>query len=68
MMDRMELSNEMTRFLNDDQYLVTLKIRNNLNARRTDKPNEPPFTSDHMTSKMDPLMTTQSNRLKDDSK
>lgn len=68
MMDLMELSNEMTRFLNDDQYFVTLKMRSNRNALKTDKPNEPPFTSDQMTSKIDPLMTTQSNRLNDDSK
>ena len=68
MMDLMELSKEMTRFLNEDQYLVTLKIRSSRSARNTDKPKEPPFTSDQMTSKIDPLMTTQSKRLNDDSK
>lgn len=68
MMDLMELSNEMTRFLSDDQYFVTLNIRKSRSARNTDNPNEPPFTSDQITSKIDPLMTTQSKRLNEDSK
>lgn len=68
MMDRMELSKEMTRLRRDDQYLVTLNIRSNLRARNTDNPKEPPFTSDQITSKIEPVMTTQSKRLKADSK
>lgn len=68
MIDRMELSNEMTRFLRDDQYLVTLNILSRRNARSTDRPNEPPFTDDQITSNIDPEMTTQSKRLNDDSK
>lgn len=68
MMDLIELSNEMTRFRSEDQYFVTLNIRRSRRARSTDRPNDPPFTSDHITSKIDPEMTTQSNRLNDDSK
>lgn len=68
MMDLMELSNEMTRFRSEDQYLVTLKMRSRRNARNTDNPKDPPFTSDQITSKIEPLMTTQSKRLNDDSK
>lgn len=68
MMDLIELSNEMTRFLSDDQYLVTLNILSKRNARNTESPKEPPFTSDHITSKIEPEMTTQSNLLNDDSK
>lgn len=68
MMDLIELSSEMTRFLNEDQYFVTLKMRSSRKALSTDKPNEPPFSSDQITSKMDPLMTTQSKRLNEDSK
>lgn len=68
MMDRIELSSEMTRFLSEDQYLVTLKMRRSRRARSTDSPNEPPFTADQITSKMEPVMTTQSKRLKADSK
>ena len=45
MMERIELSNDMTKFRKDDQYLVTLKIRSNLRARRTDKPNEPAIST-----------------------
>ena len=37
-MERMELRREMTRFLSEDQYLVTLKILNSLNALSTDSP------------------------------
>lgn len=68
MMDLIELSREITRFLSDDQYLVTLNILKSLSALNTDNPNDPPLTSDHMTSNMDPDMTTQSKRLKADSK
>lgn len=66
--DRIELSSEITRFRSDDQYLVTLKMRSSRNALSTDRPKEPPFTSDQITSKIDPLITTQSNRLNEDSK
>lgn len=68
MMDLIELSNEITKFLRDDQYLVTLKILSKRKARRTERPKEPPFTSDHITSNIEPDMTTQSKRLNDDSK
>lgn len=67
-MDLIELSNEITRLRRDDQYLVTLKIRKSRRARSTEKPKEPPLSSDHTTSKIDPQMTTQSNRLNEDSK
>ncbi|KAL3280078.1 hypothetical protein HHI36_017584 [Cryptolaemus montrouzieri] len=67
-MDLIELSSEMTRLRRDDQYLVTLKIRSSLNARSTENPKEPPLNSDHITSNMEPDITTQSNRLKADSK
>ena len=66
--DLIELSNDITRFLKDDQYLVTLKIRRRRKARRTEKPNDPPLTCDQMTSNIDPQMTTQSKRLNEDSK
>lgn len=66
--DLIELSNEITRLRNDDQYFVTLNIRNRRNARNTENPNDPPLSSDHTTSKIDPHMTTQSKRLNDDSK
>lgn len=49
-------------------YFVTLNILNNRRALRTDSPNEPDFTADHTTSKMDPHITTQSKRLNADSK
>lgn len=68
MIDLIELSSEMTRFLNDDQYFVTLKMRSRRKARSTDRPNDPPFTSDHITSNIEPDITTQSKRLKADSK
>ena len=66
--DLIEFNNDMTRLRNDDQYLVTLKIRNNRNALNTDKPNEPSFNADQITSKIEPQMTTQSKRLNADSK
>ena len=37
-MERIELRREMTRFLSEDQYLVTLNILSNLNALNTDSP------------------------------
>ena len=37
-MDRIELRSEMTRFLSDDQYLVTLNILNSRSALNTDNP------------------------------
>lgn len=68
MIDLIEFNNDITKFLNDDQYLVTLNILSKRKALNTDRPNDPPLTSDQITSKIEPLMTTQSNRLKDDSK
>ena len=38
-------------------YLVTLKILSRRKARSTEKPNEPPFTSDQITSNILPNMT-----------
>lgn len=46
----------------------TLNILSNLKALSTDNPKDPPFTALHITSKIDPEITTQSNRLKADSK
>lgn len=66
--DLIEFSNDITRFRKDDQYLVTLNMRNNRSARNTDKPNEPPFQCVHRISNNEPKMTTQSNRLNADSK
>ena len=37
-MERMELRRDMTRFLSEDQYLVTLKILNRRNALKTESP------------------------------
>ena len=37
-MERIEFRSEMTRFLSDDQYLVTLKILRSLRALNTDNP------------------------------
>lgn len=68
MIDLIEFSKDITRFRKDDQYFVTLNILNNLSALKTDKPNDPPLTADHTTSNIEPLITTQSNRLNDDSK
>lgn len=68
MIDLMELSSDITRFRNEDQYFVTLNIRRSLRALNTDRPKEPPLTSDQITSKIEPVMTTQSKRLKADSK
>uniref|UniRef100_A0A1Y1LV91 Uncharacterized protein n=1 Tax=Photinus pyralis TaxID=7054 RepID=A0A1Y1LV91_PHOPY len=67
-MERIELSREMTRLRNEDQYFVTLNIRSRRRARNTERPKEPPFTSDQITSKMEPEITTQSKRLNADSK
>lgn len=53
---------------NERTYFVTLNILNSRRALRTDSPNEPDFTADHMTSKIEPQITTQSNLLKADSK
>jgi hypothetical protein len=69
MMDLIELSSEITRFLKDDQYFVTLNILRRRRARSTERPNEDSgLNSDQITSKMDPEITTVSKRLKDDSK
>lgn len=68
MMLRIEFSSDITRFLKLDQYLVTLKIRSRRRARRTENPKEPDLTADQMTSNIEPDMTTQSKRLKLDSK
>ena len=37
-MDRIELRREMTRFLSEDQYFVTLNILSSLSALNTDSP------------------------------
>lgn len=49
-------------------YLVTLNIRNSRRALSTENPKEPPLKNDHMTSNMEPTMTTQSKRLNAESK
>lgn len=64
-----ELSSEITRFLSEDQYLVTLNILSSRSALSTDRPKElSGLNSDQITSKMDPEMTTLSKRLNEDSK
>lgn len=68
MIDLIELSREMTRFLSEDQYFVTLKMRSRRKARSTESPKDPPLTSDQITSNIEPDITTQSKRLKADSK
>lgn len=68
MMERIEFSNDITKFRSDDQYLVTLNIRSNLRARKTESPKDPSFSADQITSNIDPQMTTQSKRLNADSK
>ena len=68
MMDLIELSNDITRFLSDAQYFVTLKMRSSLKALSTERPNDPDLSSDQTTSKIEPVMTTQSNLLNEDSK
>lgn len=68
MMLRIELSSDITRFLRLAQYLVTLNILRSRRARRTERPNEPDFTADQITSNIEPQITTQSNLLKLDSK
>lgn len=50
------------------EKILTLNILNSLKALKTERPKEPPLTSDQTTSKMEPDMTTQSNRLNEDSK
>lgn len=66
--DRIEFSNEMTKFRSDDQYAVTLNIRSKRKARNTDKPNESLLKCVHTISKSEPIMTMQSKRLNADSK
>lgn len=66
--ERIEFNKEITRFRNDDQYLVTLNILSNLKALSTDNPKEPSLYSDQITSNIDPLITTQSKRLNADAK
>lgn len=64
--DLIEFRREITRFLNEDQYLVTLKILKSLNALKTENPKDPSLTALQITSKIEPAITTQSNRLKAD--
>ena len=54
---------DTTRFLKDDQYVVTLKILNSLNALRTERPKDPAFGLKYVqiTSNTLPLITRQSN-------
>ena len=70
MMDLIELKSEITKFLREDQYFVTLNILNNLNALKTDRPNDPARATMlvQQTSNTLAKMTMQSNRLKEDSK
>lgn len=56
-MDLMEASKEMTKFLSDDQYLVTLNIRRSRSALKTENPNDPPLIDEYNTSKTLPVMT-----------
>ena len=70
MIERIELSREMTKFRSDDQYFVTLKILKSLRALNTDKPKEPACATMFVQQTSNTLarMTMQSKRLKDDSK
>ena len=66
-MDLIEASKEMTKFLSDDQYFVTLNIRSSRSALKTENPNDPPLIDEYNTSKTLPVMTyilgaTESNR------
>lgn len=68
MIERIEFNSEITKFLNDDQYAVILKMRSKRNARSTDNPNESVLKCVHTISNNDPKITMQSKRLNDDSK
>jgi hypothetical protein len=64
MIERIEFNKEMTRFLSEAQYLVTLKMRSSLSERITDIPKDSSgFMYVNMTSKMLPTITMQSNLL-----
>lgn len=56
-MDLIEASKEMTKFLSDDQYLVTLNIRRSRSALKTENPNDPPLIDEYNTSNTLPVMT-----------
>lgn len=47
-------------------YFVTLNMRSNRKALRTENPNEPCLQWDQITSNMDPNITMQSKRLNAD--
>ena len=64
-MDLIDAKREMTKFLKDAQYLVTLNILNSLRARRTENPKDPPLIDDQNTSKTLPVITLR--REKDSS-
>lgn len=66
--ERMEFSNEITRFRSDDQYAVILKMRSKRNARKTDNPNESVVYDVQMISNNEAAITIQSKRLKADTK
>lgn len=66
--ERIEFKSEITKFLNDDQYAVILKIRSKRSARNTDRPNESLLKYVQTISNSDPKMTIQSKRLNADSK
>jgi hypothetical protein len=55
--DLIDANKEMTKFLSDDQYFVTLNIRSRRRARRTENPKDPPLIADHNTSKTLPVIT-----------
>ena len=64
MIERILFNNDMTKFLNESQYRVTLNIRSNLSERITDIPNDSSgFIYVKITSNMLPTMTMQSNLL-----
>lgn len=65
MIERILFNSDMTKFLSEAQYLVTLNIRSNLNERITDIPNDSSgLMYVNMTSKILPTITMQSNLLK----
>ena len=61
MMDRMELSKEMTRLRREDQYLVTLKMRSKRSARRTERPKEPAWATEKKALNMGTLSKKNKN-------
>merc|ERR1719410_439006 len=69
-MDFREAKSDTTRLRSEDQYFVTLNILSSLKALNTESPKDPALGLKcvQITSNTLPLITRQSNLLKDDSK